>query len=236
MTGLIKMEYSKKYKAFTLIELMVTIMIMGIMAAIAMPSMNAFVAKTRINNRADQIANLFRYAKGEAVRMNLPVILCGDTVRKDGRAAGVCNPNVFTSTNKEAASAALRIFADKNRDGKYVSSAGDVSLRTVVINGGNQQVNIALSYCSIGNTVTCKAVTDDTKQMVFFPDGRFGVKTGDNLSTVDLMSNYVQFILWDAKEADDVARAKVVVVSPSGNVKVCSSRKSKTEINQELCE
>ena len=81
----------KKIQGFTLLELMVTVVIMAIMAAIALPNMRNFVANTRVVNRSEQIANLFRFAKGEAVRMGAPVIVCGVKIRSDGRPAGECN-------------------------------------------------------------------------------------------------------------------------------------------------
>ena len=57
------MNQYQKSKGFTLIELMVTVAIMGIMAAIAFPSMSNFISNTRLTNRSQQVANIFRLRK-----------------------------------------------------------------------------------------------------------------------------------------------------------------------------
>lgn len=85
------MPHDKRVQGFTLLELMVTVAIMAIMAAIAFPSMRDFVSNSRLVNRSEQIANAFRFARTEAVRMNTPVLLCGVLIRKDGRNTGVCD-------------------------------------------------------------------------------------------------------------------------------------------------
>ena len=79
------MSNYKNIRGFTLIELMVTIAIMAIMAAFALPSMRNLVANTRIVNRSEQIANAIRLARVEAVRTNLPILICG--VKITGKSA-----------------------------------------------------------------------------------------------------------------------------------------------------
>ena len=62
-----------KQKGFTLIELMVVVILMVIMLAIALPGMNNFIANQRVANAAEQFANLARFARAEAARLNRPV-------------------------------------------------------------------------------------------------------------------------------------------------------------------
>ncbi len=227
----------QKYKqqAFTLVELMVTIAIMGIMAAIAMPSFNNFVAKSRLNNRAEQIANLFRYAQGEAVRMNVPVVICGDTIRSDGRPSGQCNANVFNTANNAANRSGLKAFADNNRDGTYssTSSPKDIDIRTISINGNGsrRQVDMILQYCGVSasNCVNAHAPS----QMIFFPNGQFAVqKSANSLDDAMVASHFVQFRIQDATQPDSANLRRYVVISPSGSVKVCGEQSGAT---RQLC-
>lgn len=222
------MKKRQHIKGFTLVELMVTIAIMGIMAAIAMPNLTSFINQSRINNRAEQIGNLFRYAKGEAIRMNIPVVICGDTIRSDGRPAGDCTDTIF-DTGAKAAQSGLKAFADANQDGIYKSNnnsePADIDLRTISINGNsnNQYIEMELKQCGIGSNVNCNTDVAAPKQMVFFPSGQFGIqKNANDLRGILTGSQYVRFIIKDAKKADDKARWRYVVISPTGNVGVCS--------------
>lgn len=208
-----------KQRGFTLLELLVTIAIMGIMAAIAMPSMSRFVENTRVINRTEQVANLFRFAKSEAVRMNAPVILCGTQVRSDGRPSGTCDSKQFSS--------GMMAFADLNRDGEY-SANDDKLLRTAVINGNNTNgaVTVSLDACAFDQSQCGGKIVSG--QFVFMPNGMFGYKTTTSkttrsnfMSNTTLATNYVRIIL-DNKNTN-YALAKLVIISPSGNTTTCNS-------------
>ena len=214
------MKSKQQIKGFTLIELMVTVVVMSIMAAIAYPSMSQFIAKMRVINRTQQVANLFRYAKGEAVRMGVPVVICGDTVRTDGRPSGTCTSDVFDKADDDAKKSALKAFADKNQNGAY-ASADDIELRTIPINGktNNPVVWMSIKYCNISGS-NCVAATAPV-QLAFVPSGKFGVqKDVAGKLTVDLSKNTVLISLTDARAEKD-PHTRHVKVSPSGQVDIC---------------
>lgn len=71
-------------KGFTLIELLIVITIAAVMAVIAFPNMNQWIASRRAASQAEQIANLLRFARNEAVRLNLPVYICPVKIKSDG--------------------------------------------------------------------------------------------------------------------------------------------------------
>ena len=60
---------------FTLIELMVVIMIMGVMAMIAMPNLMAYPPKMRLRGAAQVLASDLMAARMEAVKLNRRVYL-----------------------------------------------------------------------------------------------------------------------------------------------------------------
>ncbi|XXQ67345.1 pilus assembly FimT family protein [Neisseriaceae bacterium B1] len=230
------MKKHQNIKGFTLVELMVTLAIMGIMAAIAMPSMGNFIAKSRISNRAEQIGNLFRYAKGEAVRMNMPVVICGDTIRSDGRPSGACNSNVFNNGHADSARSGLKAFADANQNGAYATNGNpaDIDLRTIGINGDsdNKFISMELQYCGTGANPACTNAAGPM-QMVFFPNGQFGTQAQANsLAGIVVGNQYARFIIKEAERIENRAFWRYVVISPSGNVSVCADKGNDNELCQ----
>lgn len=58
---------------FTLIELMITIVVLGVLIMLAMPTFSAWIQNTRIRTTAESIVNGLQVARGEAVRRNSPI-------------------------------------------------------------------------------------------------------------------------------------------------------------------
>jgi len=63
----------KIQRGFSMIEVVITIAIMGILMAAAMPSIGDWIANTRVRSTAESIQNGLQRARMEAVRLNKPV-------------------------------------------------------------------------------------------------------------------------------------------------------------------
>lgn len=63
----------KSQRGFSMIEVVVTVAIMGILLASAMPSMADWIRNTKVRNAAESIHNGLQQARAEAVRRNRPV-------------------------------------------------------------------------------------------------------------------------------------------------------------------
>lgn len=61
---------------FTLIELMVTVAIFAIIAAIAAPAMQAMVTAGRLSGASEELVTALQLARSEAIRRNAPVTVC----------------------------------------------------------------------------------------------------------------------------------------------------------------
>jgi len=64
-------------RGFTLIELMITVGIAAILLLVGVPSMSQRLAAERLDRSATELASAYRFARSEAVKLTLPVVLQG---------------------------------------------------------------------------------------------------------------------------------------------------------------
>lgn len=66
----------KILQGFSLVEMMVTISILGILSAIAIPSFSEIILSTKLRSYANSLVGNAFLARGEAIKHNTPVTLC----------------------------------------------------------------------------------------------------------------------------------------------------------------
>ena len=66
-------------RGFTLIELMVTVAVMAILAAIAAPSMSELIDNRRAAGQTEELVASLQLARAEAIRRNARVTVCAGT-------------------------------------------------------------------------------------------------------------------------------------------------------------
>ncbi|ENX7211933.1 prepilin-type N-terminal cleavage/methylation domain-containing protein [Neisseria gonorrhoeae] len=208
---------TRKQQGFTLTELLIVMAIAAIMATIALPNMSGWIASRRIASHAEQIANLLRFSRGEAVRLNLPVYICPAQVKKDGTVDNQCDFG-----KKEQG---MLAFGDKNDNKAYDCDAADVFLRNVVLNDDikDKRINYTFNHIAFGSSQP----TADRVVWTFNQNGTFGYTKDQHLASTSSFfysDGYIQIVLTDARavsDADRKFRSAVVLIDSSGRVEVC---------------
>jgi type IV fimbrial biogenesis protein FimT len=99
---------------FTLIELMVTISIAAVIATIALPNLNTFITKMRVDNEISQLYRLLLLARNTAVNYQQNVVVCP-----------LNNTSICTSDwHKE-----ISVFIDDNNDKIFTPSDEELIIR-----------------------------------------------------------------------------------------------------------
>jgi len=101
---------------FTMIELVVTMTIVGILAAIGVPSFNYITTSNRITGEINGLLGDLQFARSEAVKQGLPVTVCASS---DG---ATCNGGIDWESG-------WIVFLDSNGD-QIVQSATEAVVRT----------------------------------------------------------------------------------------------------------
>ncbi|KQY51293.1 GspH/FimT family pseudopilin [Lysobacter sp. Root494] len=143
---------------FSLVELMVTVAVLAIVVAMAIPTFTAIVNGNRLASAANETLAIFQSARIEAIKANRRSVAC---LSADPDAAA---PSCTTGTP-----AGWIVFTDLNRDGQF--TAGEKLLRVSSLPAGVQVL--------VSNSLAGK--------VVFRADGMARTDTGDLLSaTVDM--------------------------------------------------
>lgn len=202
----------RKQIGFTLIELMVTIALMGIFAAFALPAMNGFIDKQRTNSTVANYSNAITFARNEAVRLNVPVVVCGASISTAGQLAGCANNTVKWTEG-------LFVYADVNKDHAYNVSDGDLNLRVVQSpnkpNAGSDKVTI--TSASSKNDSTSTAISSNPV-FQFLPNGQVARFSGSNVIVADM------YLKLKAASTSDAQKFTTSLMDPTGQIIKCNNK------------
>ena len=109
----------KSQQAFTLIELLITMSVLGVLMAIALPNLRDFIVANRLSSNVNGFIGLLSYARSEAIVRNKQVIVCA-------KANGASNACV---SDQQWGMYETQVFVDE--DGSNGFNSGDTLLKTL---------------------------------------------------------------------------------------------------------
>ena len=153
----------------TLIELMVTLAIAGIVVALGTPSFLRTLARHAIAAQAEELQDAVRLGRNEAMKRSGPVVLC----RTEGLNASHC-------AGSGGSWQTWILFTDLGRSGAF--SAGDAIVRQHV--DASSRMSVTSSAASIRFEATGIAHSDNGAPVVFVfaPAGASSDSTGSDLA------------------------------------------------------
>ena len=210
-------------KGFTLIELLIVITIAAVMAVIALPNMNQWIASRRAASQAEQIANLLRFARNEAVRRNLPVYICPVKIKSDGLSNNSCN--------SDYAGNGMLAYVEQNNIFNYQkqnNNDGDLSIRQIILNGDTNKVEYSFNYIPFGTEHS--ALSSSAPKEVwwkFLPNGTFehSIVDATDYENYRFVNGHIKISLTDESATDaetKKARATVLLINGNGHVEICA--------------
>lgn len=144
--------YNQGYKrpqGFTLVELLVTVAILAIITAIALPSFDDLIRKTRVDNQISELHRLLLTARNTAINTDQNITICGiNSSSKCTSGSGWANEIV--------------VFIDEDNDSELDANE-DVIKRKDAIQSGDRMEFSATSVIYTSSGVTSPQISGTFK-------------------------------------------------------------------------
>jgi len=121
--------YMEHQKGFTLIELMITIVVIGVLLATAVPSFMQFIKNNHVTGQANNFVVSTQMARNEAVKRGAGTTLCAANVNLNG-----CSGSTDWSSGWIA-------FSDLNRDGIINTATGTATTGSTCLESEDCLIN-----------------------------------------------------------------------------------------------
>ena len=173
----LKMTCRKSLAAgFTIVEAMVTIAILGILTAIAAPSMTALIASNRLSSSANETLSAMMLARSEALRTARQVVVCksSDSSSCSASASWADGWIVFVDDDASGARNGAEVVLRAGGPAKGVSVSGEAGVESSVTYTSRGSLTVAGGAPKIVFGISGQK----QRELQFTPTGRVSVVVG----------------------------------------------------------
>lgn len=171
--------FNTKKNGFTLVELLVTVAILGILLAVGIPSFQGLILNSRMTTQANEFLTILNYTRSEAIKRNTRVTVCkssngttcaisasteataswrtGWIVFVDGGTAGIL----------DGGDSILRVQGALSGGGDLMGNANVINYVSYVANGHSQLANGGMQG---GTFSLCSSVATGSSRNIVLTD------------------------------------------------------------------
>jgi type IV fimbrial biogenesis protein FimT len=128
---------------FTIIELMITLLITGVLIGVGLPAMSEFLQNERITSFTNKLLSDVMYARSKAVELNLPVFFCASSDGASCNTADYKNGWIVISAPDGDPTVGELFRVQDEIDGDIIFDLSDLALSTVAYNSSGFTPDIA---------------------------------------------------------------------------------------------
>ncbi|MBB6580082.1 type IV fimbrial biogenesis protein FimT [Comamonas odontotermitis] len=167
-------KYQKRNSGFTLVELMVTVAIMAVLAALAAPSFIGLIERWRVRGAVESLQSTLYYARSEAIKRGGGVVLQKSANGTDGCQQAAADQEWGCGWSVNASGAMLRVMPPPTKvNVTRKPSSSSMSFDRYGMAGSNSTSSFVLSPA--GSGVSSPATTT----LCMSAGGRFKTVSGE---------------------------------------------------------
>lgn len=208
---------------FTLIEMIITLIILSIILSFSAPNFIQIIKSKKIEAIAINIVNLFNYSKIFSLNINENIFICHGYIRINSKLNNCIN-NTTTNTIPNAFIA----YKSENNIGRY-NSKNDIKVIKI-----DDNKNIEFKFYTLKSEEINNPILLDNPQFILLTNNKLAINEKNKGDEISHIGNVAKIIIND-KHNKKIC--KVIKIESNGRAKVCDKKDIKdfNSSNFEIC-